>query len=144
MESYSLETKQSKAQKSKFLRLKIAGFAATLTILVLMTPITSYQEESNTNEKIVGIMGTEENSVSPNSIYVRTFDVVTFVNLDGSNGGTTHNIISVKTGTTEPDGTFYSGMIRTGENFKITLTEPGIYEFFDPIYPNIRGTIHVV
>ncbi len=131
---------------------QISAYSILLTILVLMTPITSYQEELETIEnteltpveKIVRIMGTEENSVSPNSIYVRTFDVVTFVNLDGSNGGTTHNVISVKTGTTEPDVTFYSGSIRTGENFKITLTEPGIYEFFDPIYPNIRGTIHVV
>ncbi len=131
---------------------QIFAYSILLTILVLMIPITSYQEELETIEnteltpveKIVRIMGTEENSVSPNSIYVRTFDVVTFVNLDGSNGGTTHNIISVKIGTTESDGTFYTGSIRTGENFKITLTEPGIYEFFDPIYPNIRGTIHVV
>ncbi len=131
---------------------QIFAYSILLTILVLMIPITSYQEESDTIEntsstsieKIIGIMGTEENSVSPNQIYVRTFDVVIFINLDGANGGTTHNVISVKTGTTEPDGTFDSGSIKTGENFKITLTEPGIYEFLDPIYPNIRGTIHVV
>ena len=122
------------------------------SILVLMVPVASYQEESDTientrstsAEKIVRIMGTEENSVSPNTIYVRTFDILTFVNLDGTNGGTTHTVISVKTGTTEPDGTFDSGLIRTGENFKTTINEPGIYEYFDPIYPSIRGTIHVV
>ncbi|MFQ5572702.1 MAG: plastocyanin/azurin family copper-binding protein [Nitrosopumilaceae archaeon] len=116
-----------------------------------MAPVTSYQEELETIEntestpieKIVRIMGTEENSVSPNSIYVRTFDVVTFVNLDSTNGAA-HTVVSVKTGTTEPDGTFDSGLIRTGENFKVTLTEPGIYEYFDPIFPSIRGTIHVV
>ncbi len=127
-------------------------YSILLTILVVMTPITSYQEELETTEnakstpveKIIRIMGTEENSVSPNSIYVRTFDVVTFVNLDGTHGVTTHTVVSVKTGTTEPDGTFDSGLISTGENFKTTLTEPGIYEYFDPTYPNIRGTIHVV
>ncbi len=127
-------------------------YSILLSIPVLMTPITSYQEESDTientrstsAEKIVRIMGTEENSVSPNTIYIRTFDILTFVNLDGTNGGTTHTVISVKTGTTEPDGTFDSGLIRTGENFKTTLTEPGIYEYFDPTYPSIRGTIHVV
>lgn len=126
-------------------------YGILLTIPALMTPITSYQEEFDTNEntnstsieKIIRIMGTEENSVSPNVIYVRTFDVVTFVNLDGSNGAA-HTVISVKTGTTEPDGTFDSGLIRTGENFKTTINEPGIYEYFDPIYPSIRGTIHVV
>ncbi len=131
---------------------RIFAYSILLTILVLMTPITSYQQEPDTIEntkstpieKIVRIMGSEENSVSPNSIYVRTYDIVTFVNLDGANGGTTHTVISVKTGTTEPDDTFDSGLIGTGENFKTTLTEPGIYEYFDPIYPSIRGTIHVV
>ncbi len=131
---------------------RIFAYSILLTILVLMTPITSYQEEPDTIEntkstpieKIVRIMGTQENSVSPNTIYIRTFDILTFVNLDGANGGTTHTVISVKTGTTEPDDTFDSGLIRTGENFKTTLTEPGIYEYFDPIYPSIRGTIHVV
>ena len=131
---------------------RVFAYSILLPILVLMTPITSYQEEPDTientrstsAEKIVRIMGTEENSVSPNTIYVRTYDIVTFVNLDGANGGTTHTVISVKTGTTEPDDTFDSGLIRTGENFKTTLTEPGIYEYFDPIYPSIRGTIHVV
>ena len=131
---------------------RIFAYSILLTILVLMTPITSYQQEPDTIEntkstpieKIIRIMGPEENSVSPNSIYVRTYDIVTFVNLDGTNGGTTHTVISVKTGTTEPDDTFDSGLIRTGENFKTTLTEPGIYEYFDPTYPSIRGTIHVV
>ena len=131
---------------------RVFAYSILLPILVLMTPITSYQEESDTientrstsAEKIVRIMGTQENPVSPNAIYIRTFDILTFVNLDGANGRTTHTVISVKTGTTEPDGTFDSGLIRTGENFKTTLTEPGIYEYFDPIYPSIRGTIHVV
>jgi len=131
---------------------QLFAYSILLTILIVMTPITSYQEELETIEntestpveKIVRIMGTEENSISPNSIYVRTFDVVTFVNLDGTDGATIHTVVSVKTGTTEADGTFDSGLIRTGENFKTTLTEPGIYEYFDPIYPNIRGTIHVV
>ena len=125
-------------------KVQVFAYSILLSISILMTPITSFQEEFDTIEKTVKIMGTEENSVSPHSIYVRTFDIVTFVNLDGSNGGTTHSVISVKTGTTEPDGTFDSGLIRTGENFKIILTEAGIYEYFDPIHPSIRGAIHVV
>ena len=125
-------------------KVQVFAYSILLTILVLMTPITSYQEELDTVEKTVRIMGTEENLVSPNPIYVRTNDTVTFVNIDGTNGGTDHTIVSVKAGTTEPDGTFDSDLIRTGKNFKITLTEPGIYEYFDSIYPSIRGTIHVV
>ena len=131
---------------------RVYAYSSLLAMLVVMTPISSYQEEVETTEnssstsieKTVRIMGTQENPVSPNAIYIRTFDIVTFVNLDGTNGGTTHTVISVKTGTTEPDGTFDSGLIRTGENFKTTLTEPGIYEYFDPIDPSIRGAIHVV
>ena len=131
---------------------RVFAFSILLTTLLLMTPITSYQEESDTvensrstpAEKTVRIMGTQENSVSPDAVYIRTFDKVTFVNIDGSNGGTAHTVISVNTGTTEPDGTFDSGLIRTGETFQVTLNEPGIYEYFDPTFPSIRGTIHVV
>ena len=131
---------------------RVFTYTALLTILVVMAPISSYQEEQETVdnpsstsiEKIVRITGTDENSISPNVIYVRTFDVVTFVNLDGTNGGTDHTIISVKIGTTIPDGTFYNGLIKTGESFETTITEPGIYEYFDIKYPNILGTIHVV
>ena len=131
---------------------RIFAYSILLTILVLMIPNTSYQEESdsveNTRstpaEKTVRIMGSQENSVSPDAVYIRTFDKVTFVNIDGSNGGTAHKVISVKTGTTEPDGIFDSGLIGTGETFQVTLNEPGIYEYFDPTFPSIRGTIHVV
>jgi len=131
---------------------RIFAYSILLTILVLMIPNASYQEEPDTientrstpAEKTVRIMGSQENSVSPDAVYIRTFDKVTFVNIDGSNGGTTHTVISVNTGTTEPDGTFDSGLIGTGETFQITLNEPGIYEYFDPTFPSIRGTIHVV
>lgn len=136
----------------KILGDRVFTFTILLTILVVMAPISSYQEEQETVEKqsstsiekTVRITGTDENSVSPISIYVRTFDVITFVNLDGTNGGTNHTIISVKIGTTEPNGTFWSGMIKSGQSFKTNITEPGIYEYFDPFFPDIRGTIHVV
>jgi len=131
---------------------RIFAYSILLTILVLMIPNASYQEELDTientrstpAEKTVRIMGAQENSVSPDAVYIRAFDKVTFVNLDGSNGGTVHKVISVNTGTTEPDGTFDSGLIVAGENFQVTLNEPGIYEYFDPTFPSIRGTIHVV
>ncbi len=133
-------------------RNRLVAYSILLSIIALITPITSYQEEADTTKntsstfvgKIVRIMGTEESSASPNPIYVRINDTITFVNLDGTNGGTAHSIVSVKIGTTEPNGTFDTGLIRTGERSQIILTEPGIYEYFDSIYPNIRGTIHVV
>ena len=133
-------------------KVHVFAYSILLTTLVLMIPITSYQEEFETVEntesvpikKTIRIMGTEENSISPNQIYVRTFDIVTFVNLDGSNGGTDHTFILVKIENTEPDSFFYSDLIKTGKSFKITIIKPGIYQYYDPIFPNIRGTIHVV
>ncbi len=123
-----------------------------LTLLVVIAPLASYQEQPNnvrdaqstSAEKIVRIIGTEQNSLSPDTIYVRTHDTITFVNMDGTNRGTTHTIVSVKIGTIEPDGTFNSGLIKTGESFQFTFTEPGIYEYFDSLYPSIGGMIHVV
>ncbi len=123
-----------------------------LTLLVVIAPLASYQEQPNnvgdaqstSAEKIVRIMGTEQNSLNPDTIYVRIYETVTFVNMDGTNRGTAHTIVSVKIGTIEPDGTFDSGLIKTGESFQFTFTEPGIYEYFDSLYPSIRGTIHVV
>ena len=123
-----------------------------LTLLIVIAPMASYQEQPNnvssseytSAEKIVRIIGTEQNSLSPDTIYVRTHDTITFVNIDGTNRGTTHTIVSVKSGTIEPDGTFNSGLIKTGESFQFTLTEPGIYEYFDSLYPSMRGMIHVV
>ena len=132
---------------------KVFTYSILLTMLVITVPITSYQEEFDNAtdasprtsiDNIIRIAGIYDNSVSPHTIYIKTNEVLTFINVDGTNGGTAHNVVSAKPGSTEPNNEFDSGLIRAGEVFEVVFTEPGIYEYFDSIYPNIRGTIHVV
>jgi len=58
-------------------RNRLVAYSILLSIIALITPITSYQEEADTTKntsstfvgKIVRIMGTEESSASPNPIF---------------------------------------------------------------------------
>ena len=99
---------------------------------------------SNSYDKTVRITGIDGVSFAPNTINITKGDTIVFINVDGTNGGTAHSIVSVQIGTTLPDGTFDSGLIKIGQSFKISFDEPGIYEYIDSIYPSIRGIIHVV
>ncbi len=132
---------------------KVFAYSITLAMLALLVPIASYQEDPNAVSatssttgigKIVRISGMDENSFVPNITYIRTNQTLTFINMDGTNGGIAHSIVSAQTGTTLPDGTFESGLIKTGQSFRVSFDEPGIYEYLDSIYPHIRGIIHVV
>jgi len=132
---------------------KVFAYSITLAMLALLVPIASYQEDPNAVSatssttgigKIVRIAGMDENSFVPNITYIGTNQTLTFINMDGTNGGTAHSIVSAQTGTTLPDGTFGSGLIKTGQSFIVSFDKPGIYEYFDSIYPHIRGTIHVI
>ncbi len=127
---------------------KKAGIVLIATFFALViSPGVALSEAYATNnsyEKTVRIAGLDEVSFVPNTINITKGDTIEFINVDGTNGGTAHSIVSVQTGTTLPDGTFDSGLIKIGQSFKISFDEPGIYEYIDSIYPSIRGIIHVV
>ncbi len=127
---------------------KKAGIVLIATFFALViSPGVALSEAYATNnsyEKTVRIAGLDEVSFVPNTINITKGDTIVFINVDGTNGGTAHSIVSVQTGTTLPDGTFDSGLIKIGQSFKISFDEPGIYEYIDSIYPSIRGIIHVV
>ena len=127
---------------------KKAGIVLIATFFALViSPGVALSEAYATNnsyEKTVRIAGLDEVSFVPNTINITKGDTIVFINVDGTNGGIAHSIISVQAGTTLPDGTFDSGLIKTGQSFKISFDEPGIYEYIDSIYPSIRGIIHVV
>ncbi len=99
---------------------------------------------NNSYEKTVRIAGPDQVSFVPNVINITKGDTIVFINVDGTNGGISHTIVSVHTGTTLPDGTFDSGLIKIGQSFRVSFDEPGIYEYIDSIYPNTIGVIHVV
>ncbi len=127
---------------------KKAGIVLIATFFALViSPGVALSEAyaaNNSYEKTVRIAGLDEVSFVPNTINITKGDTIVFINVDGTNGGTAHSIVSVQTGTTLPDGTFDSGLIKIGQSFKISFDEPGIYEYIDSIYPSIRGIIHVV
>jgi len=127
---------------------KKAGIVLIATFFALViSPGVALSEAYATNnsyEKTVRIAGLDEVSFVPNTINITKGDTIVFINVDGTNGGTAHSIVSVQIGTTLPDGTFDSGLIKIGQSFKISFDEPGIYEYIDSIYPSIRGIIHVV
>jgi len=123
----------------------IALLAAFLALVISpAVPLSEAYATSNSYEKTVRIAGLDQVSFVPNTINITKGDTIVFINVDGTNGGIAHSIVSVQIGTTLPDGIFDSGLIKIGQSFKISFDEPGIYEYIDSIYPSIRGIIHVV
>ncbi|MGI9566509.1 MAG: cupredoxin domain-containing protein [Nitrosopumilus sp.] len=81
----------------------------------------------------------------PNFIQVNVGEKITFVNVDGTNGGTSHAVISVNSETGVPDGLFDSGLLKTGDRFEVQFDESRVYTYVDSMYhPQIHGIISVV
>lgn len=133
-----------------------AGIALAAVVLgLIVSPAVSLNEAggvkkavqfidmTSSSVKDVKIVGLEEVSFAPNTLNIKEGDIVIFTNVDGSKGGTAHYIISVKTGTFEPDGIFSSGIIKVGEKFQVTFQHSGIYDYVDIIEPTIPGRIVV-
>ncbi len=127
---------------------KKGGIALIATFLTLVisqgVALSEVYATNNSYDKTVRITGIDHGvSFTYNTINITKGDTIVFINVDGTNGGAAHSIVSVQTGTTIPDGIFDSGIIKIGQSFRVSLNEPGIYEYFDSIHPHIRGTIHV-
>ncbi|MDE1725263.1 MAG: cupredoxin domain-containing protein [Thaumarchaeota archaeon] len=90
-------------------------------------------------QNTVNIVGLESPFFTPNALNVKTGTTVTFVNTDGNS----HTVTSVNPGTTNPDGTFDSGIIKAGKTFSFTFSKPGTYEYICTIHTHMRGTIIV-
>ncbi|GKS67895.1 hypothetical protein YTPLAS73_14420 [Nitrosarchaeum sp.] len=94
-------------------------------------------------ERTIMIVGVDEIVFVPNISKINVGDTVVFINQDGSAGGFGHSIIAVD-GYGNPTGQFESTLISVGETFKVTFTEPGIYQYMDSIYPSTKGIIAVI
>ena len=79
-----------------------------------------------------------QNPVTPKALVVKSGTTVTWMNKDNS----AHRIAS---GSTEkgPTNVFYSDFFDSGENFTLITSAAGVYEFYDPIWSNIKGTLTV-
>ena len=106
----------------------------------------SLSAESNLSsslDKTIRLTG-EEPSFVPSYIKINLGEKVTFINVDGTNGGMIHAIISVNGETGIPDNAFDSGLLHTGDRFQVQFDERGIYDYVDSIqHSEVYGTILV-
>ncbi|MDE1763852.1 MAG: cupredoxin domain-containing protein [Thaumarchaeota archaeon] len=94
---------------------------------------------TNPPPNTVYINGLESPFFTPDVLNIKVGTTVTFVNTDG----TTHTVTSVKPGTTDADGTFDSGYLKSGKAFTYTFNKPGTYDYACMIHSQMRGTIVV-
>ena len=100
---------------------------------------TATQTDAAPPANTINIVGLESPFFTPNVLNLKAGTTVTFVNTDGN----THTVTSVKSGTTDADGIFDSGMIKAGKTFSFTFDKPGTYEYICMIHTGMRGTINV-
>ena len=101
----------------------------------MSTKVTPQEQPANT----VNILGLESPFFSPNVMNIKAGTTVTFVNTDGNS----HTVTSVKAGTTEPDGTFESGLLSAGKTFSFEFDKPGTYEYICTIHTHMHGIVNV-
>jgi plastocyanin len=68
----------------------------------------------------------------PDAIQVRAGQTITWTNRDTD----PHDVTAV-------DGSFYSGPIADGATYRLTLTQPGTYQYFCTLHPEMLGVIVV-
>ncbi|HEX9682677.1 MAG TPA: plastocyanin/azurin family copper-binding protein [Acidimicrobiales bacterium] len=82
------------------------------------------------------------NAFSPASVRVASGSTVTWTNDDTLGHTVTSGTSDGATGT--PDGRFDSGNLNGGDDFEVTLDEPGTYTYYCTPHPWMRGVIEVV
>ena len=127
------------------LTLSPAGFGQAVAIQDFINnnslPVGSNSEPST--DKTIRLTGGEPCFV-PSVIKINVGDTITFLNVDGANGGMAHAIISVNSETGIPDNTFNSGLLKTGDRFETQFSERGTYTYVDSMHhPQMQGNIIV-
>jgi plastocyanin len=79
-----------------------------------------------------------QNPISSDNITVPVNATITWIN----NDIIFHQIVS---GTPEegPSNVFYGDYFGPGQTYNLTLSQPGVYDFYSPAFPNIKGVITV-
>ncbi len=111
---------------------------ARFNVLVSESTSSATLVDSTPDKNTVNIVGLESPFFIPNTINIKTGTTLTFVNTDGN----MHTVTSVKSGSTEPDGIFDSGLLNAGKTFATTFDKAGTYEYFCSIHTNMRGTVN--
>ena len=125
--------------------LSLAGFGQAVAIEEYdnneSLHVGSYPEPST--DKTIRLTGGDIAFV-PSVIKINVGDKITFLNVDGTNGGMAHAIISVNEDTGIPDNTFDSGLLKIGDRFEFQFSEKGLYTYIDSMHhPELHGIIIV-
>lgn len=95
---------------------------------------------TKTEPNHVSILGQSAPYFGPNDLSVKAGDTVTFTNTDF----VLHTVTSIASqDDPTPDGVFDTGLINSGESAEVTFDEPGTYDYFCSIHPQMRGTVTV-
>ncbi len=89
------------------------------------------------DEGVVADVVIDNEAFTPGSIDVEAGSTVTWFNDDDE----AHTVTSGTAGA--PDGFFDSGNIDANGSFSFTFDQPGLYNYFCSIHPNMAGTINV-
>ena len=95
-------------------------------------------DDVETNQ--VSILGQATPYYEPNDLTVSVGETVTFTNDDF----VLHTATSINSQEDPtPDGAFDTGLLNNGESAEVAFDEPGTYDYFCAIHPQMRGTITV-
>lgn len=93
--------------------------------------------ENDEKKAVVDIVGLSSPFYTPNLITISPGEKLIFDNVDGNH----HTVTSVKSGSTEHDGKFDSGLLATGEKYELSLNKRGTYDYFCSLHAGMTGTI---
>lgn len=97
------------------------------------------EKKNDVKENTVDIVGLASPFYMPNTVTIAAGETITFDNVDGNH----HTVTSIKSGTTEHDGNFDSGLLSAGKKYELTLDEKGTYDYFCALHVGMTGTIIV-
>lgn len=92
----------------------------------------------NDKSDTVDIVGLESPFYAPNNFAAKSGQITTFDNVDAN-----FHTVTSGNAASGPDGKFDSGLLSAGEEFTLTLDEPGTYEYYCTIHTSMSGTITV-
>jgi len=115
---------------------RLAAFL--LALLAASVPILAVAPPAAAVEQVVSI---KDFAYAPANIQINAGDTVTWTNLEA--------IMPHDVSTTVPDQPppvlpFQSPLLQSGESFSFTFSQPGVYQYFCSLHPNMLGYVTVV
>jgi plastocyanin len=115
---------------------RLAAFL--LALLVASVSILAVAPPAAAVEQAVTI---KDFAYAPANIQINAGDTVTWTNLEAI---MPHDVSTIIPGEPEPVLPFQSPILQSGESFSFTFTQPGVYQYYCSLHPNMLGHVTVV